>query len=100
MFYESYHGGMVLIWWIVWVVLLFWTFKIPYRILGEPKRRDSPLNILQSRFFSGQFPALSTRKTGEEKTVENRLNYSRSRYNQAVNKKIYKNEKSINRSGL
>ncbi len=57
MFYESYYWGMNLIWWIVWVVLLFWIFAIPYGIPGERKRRDSPLNILQRRFVSGQISA-------------------------------------------
>ena len=57
MFYESYYAGMNLIWWIAWIALLFWIFAVPYGIPGERTRRDSPLNILQRRFVSGQISA-------------------------------------------
>jgi putative membrane protein len=57
MFYDSYYWGMNLIWWIAWIALLFWIFAIPYDIPGQRKRKDSPLNILQRRFVTGEISA-------------------------------------------
>jgi putative membrane protein len=55
MFYDGYHfWGMHLIWWFIWLMLLFWIFATPYSIPGERRRKDSPLDILQKRFASGQ----------------------------------------------
>ena len=63
-FYEGYHyGGMHLIWWIIWVVLIFWIFATPYEIPGARKRKDSPLDILQKRFAGGSI----TKKEYEER---------------------------------
>jgi putative membrane protein len=45
---------MGLIWWIVWLVLLFWIFALPYNIPGQRYKKDSPLDILQKRFASGE----------------------------------------------
>ena len=49
-----YYWGMNAIWWIVWLVLLFWIFAIPYDVPGQRRRRDSPLEILKKRFAAGQ----------------------------------------------
>lgn len=46
--------GMHFIWWIIWIGLLFWIFATPYNIPGQRKKKDSPLDILQKRFASGQ----------------------------------------------
>ena len=55
MMYNNYFfGGMHLIWWLLWIMLLFWIFAIPYNIPGQRKKKDSPLDILQKRFASGQ----------------------------------------------
>ena len=54
MFYTNYYGGMNLVWWFIWVVLLFWIFATPYDIPGQRRRKDAPLDILQKRFASGQ----------------------------------------------
>jgi putative membrane protein len=55
MYYDGYHfGGMHLIWWFVWGILLFWVFFIPYGIPGQRKKKDSPLDILQKRFAAGE----------------------------------------------
>lgn len=52
--YDGYHfWGMHLIWWVIWVILLFWIFFTPYDVPGR-KRKDSPLEILQRRFASGE----------------------------------------------
>jgi putative membrane protein len=54
-FYEGQHfGGMHLVWWIIWVILIFWIFATPYRIPGQRSRKDTPLDILQKRFAAGQ----------------------------------------------
>lgn len=34
--------------------LLFWIFFTPYSIPGERGKKDSPLDILQKRFASGE----------------------------------------------
>ena len=51
---NNYYWGMNAIWWIVWVVLLFWIFVIPFDVPGQRRRRDSPLEILKKRCASGQ----------------------------------------------
>lgn len=54
MMYNSSYWGMGIIWWFVWIVLLFWIFALPYNIPGQRYKKDSPLDILQKRFASGQ----------------------------------------------
>jgi len=54
MFYNSNYWGMNLIWWIIWMIMIFWIFATPYNIPGQRTRKDSPLDILQKRFASGQ----------------------------------------------
>ena len=55
MFYNGYHfWGMHLGWWFVWLIFIFWIFATPYDIPGQRSRKDSPLDILQKRFASGQ----------------------------------------------
>jgi len=51
-----YYGfwGMNLFWWFVWIILLIWIFALPYDIPSQRKRKDSPLDILQKRFASGE----------------------------------------------
>jgi putative membrane protein len=50
---EYFFGGMHLIWWIIWMILLFWIFFPPYDVPGQRKRKNSPLEILQKQFASG-----------------------------------------------
>ncbi len=53
--YDGYHfWGMHLIWWFIWIFLLIWIFATPWDIPGRKKQKDSPLDILQKRFASGQ----------------------------------------------
>ena len=54
MCYNYYYGGMHLMWWFVWMILIIWIFAIPYNIPGQRNKKDSPLDILQKRFASGQ----------------------------------------------
>lgn len=53
MFYNNF-GGMSFVWWLIWLMLIFWIFATPYDIPGQRKRKDSPLDILQKRFASGE----------------------------------------------
>ena len=32
-FYEGHFGGMHLIWWIIWIILLAWIFFIPTNLI-------------------------------------------------------------------
>jgi putative membrane protein len=54
MFYNNSFWGMDIIWWFVWMIMIFWIFATPYDIPGQRRRKDSPLDILQKRFASGQ----------------------------------------------
>jgi putative membrane protein len=54
MFYENYYWGMNFIWWFLWIGLLFWIFAIPYDIPFQRKTKNSPLDILQKRFATGE----------------------------------------------
>lgn len=58
MFYEGYHiWGMHVFWWVIWLTFLFWIFALPYDIPGQRSGKKSPLEILQSRFASGEISA-------------------------------------------
>ena len=50
----DYFGGMNLIWWVIWMGLLLWSFLTPWSIPGERRQKDSPLDILQKRFATGE----------------------------------------------
>ncbi|MFP5039407.1 SHOCT domain-containing protein [Parasediminibacterium sp. JCM 36343] len=54
MFYTNYYWGMNFVWWSVWMVIIFWVFLTPYDIPGQRRRKDSPLDILNKRFASGE----------------------------------------------
>ena len=54
MIYNNGFWGMNMIWWFLWVIMIIWIFAIPYDIPGQRKRKDSPLDLLQKRFASGQ----------------------------------------------
>lgn len=55
MFYEGYYfGGMHLLWWSVWGILLFWIFALPSNIPGQRTKKDTPLDVLKKRFAAGE----------------------------------------------
>ncbi len=54
MFYNETHWGMNFIWWFIWLILIVWIFAVPYNIPGQRNRKDSPFDILQKRFASGE----------------------------------------------
>ena len=49
-FYNGHFGGMHLIWWIIWIAFLVWIFFIPADIPYQKTKKESPLDILKSRF--------------------------------------------------
>ncbi|MFT6501103.1 MAG: putative membrane protein [Crocinitomicaceae bacterium] len=66
MTYENVYqfAGMHVVWWIIWLVLMFWIFAIPYDIPGQRKKKDSALDILKRRFALGEI--------GKEEFVESK----------------------------
>lgn len=36
------------------MIMIFWIFATPYNIPGQRNRKNSPLDILQKRFASGE----------------------------------------------
>ena len=52
--HDGHFGGMHLIWWIVWVVLLVWIFFTPYNIPYQRTKKEDPLDILKKRFAKGE----------------------------------------------
>ena len=46
--------GMHLIWWFIWLVFIFWIFFTPWDIPGDRRKTESPLDILQRRYASGE----------------------------------------------
>ncbi len=55
MFHNGYHfWGMHLIWWFFWVIFLFSIFGLFEPVRKTRIKKDSPLDILQKRFASGE----------------------------------------------
>lgn len=52
--YDYNYLGMHLGWWCMWGVLLIWIFIVPYNIPGQRSKKISPLDILKSRYASGE----------------------------------------------
>lgn len=52
--YHGHYWGMHWIGWILWIVLLFWIFALPYDIPGQRKNKDTPLEILKKRYAKGE----------------------------------------------
>ncbi len=57
MMYYNNYWGMDLIWWCIWIFMLIWIFAVPYNIPGQRNKKDSPLDILQKRYASGDLSA-------------------------------------------
>lgn len=53
MYYENYYWGMNIVWWVIWVILLFWIFAIPYDIPGQRRKKDSAFELLKKRYAGG-----------------------------------------------
>jgi len=54
MYYDDYYWGMNIAWWVIWIIVLFWIFALPYDIPGQRKRKNSALDVLQKRYAAGQ----------------------------------------------
>jgi putative membrane protein len=53
--YKDYQfGGMDIIWWLIWVIMMFLIFVILFRISNQRNAKGSPLNILNKRFATDQ----------------------------------------------
>lgn len=64
--YTNYYWGMNFIWWIIWFLLIFWVFAVPYDIPGQRNKKDSPLDILKKRYASGQ---IDVKEYNEKKKI-------------------------------
>jgi putative membrane protein len=52
--YDGHFGGMHLIWWIIWIIVIVWIFFIPADIPYQKTKQESPLDILKKRFAKGE----------------------------------------------
>jgi putative membrane protein len=53
-YFDGHFGGMHLVWWIIWIILLIWIFLIPNDIPYQKTKKEDPLNILKKRFAKGE----------------------------------------------
>ena len=53
-FYDGHFGGMHLVWWIIWIVVLVWIFFLPYNIPYQRTKKEDPMVILKKRFAKGE----------------------------------------------
>jgi putative membrane protein len=53
-FHDGHFGGMHLIWWLIWIVVLLWIFILPYNIPFQRTKKEDPLDILKKRFAKGE----------------------------------------------
>lgn len=60
---NEHFWGMHFLWWIFWILIAAYIFLTPYRIPGEKRPKDSPLDILNKRFARGEI----TKEEFEEK---------------------------------
>lgn len=54
MYYDYHFFGMHLLWWFFWILIMFMMFGWFEPVPKKRLRRDSPLDILQKRFASGE----------------------------------------------
>jgi putative membrane protein len=52
--YDYNFLGMHLGWWFLWGILLVWIFVVPYDLPGQRNKKISPIDILKSRYASGE----------------------------------------------
>ncbi len=52
--YNYHYGGMHLIWWFVWFIIIVLFFAKPYNIPGQRFKKESPIDILKKRLASGE----------------------------------------------
>lgn len=52
--FEGHYGGMHIIWWVIWMIFIIWTFATPWDIPGQRTKKETPLNILKKRYANGE----------------------------------------------
>ncbi len=52
--HDWYFGGMHWIWWILWLILMFWIFLIPYPTPGQRRSKDKAMEALRERYARGE----------------------------------------------
>jgi putative membrane protein len=58
MYYENYYYGMNVTWWVIWIVLMFWIFAIPYDIPGQRRKKESEYDILRKKYADGDITTI------------------------------------------
>ncbi len=53
-FNDGHFGGMHLIWWIIWIIVLGWVFLKLYNFPSQSTKKENPLDILKNRFAKGE----------------------------------------------
>ncbi len=69
--YNGHFGGMHLIWWFIWIILIAWIFFIPSDIPYQKAKKEGPMDILKDRFAKGE---ISKEEYEESKRVLNSKN--------------------------
>ena len=53
-YFDGHWGGMHVIWWLIWLILLIWIFFVPFDIPYRKNQSESPNDILKKRFAKGE----------------------------------------------
>ena len=71
--FHGHFGGMHVIWWIVWLILLIWIFLVPHDIPFRRSKKNDPLHILQKRFANGDISKEEYEESKKLLTTDNNL---------------------------
>jgi putative membrane protein len=68
--YDGYHfWGMHFFWWVFWLIILIWIFVMPWNIPGQRSKRETPIDILKTRFAKGEIT--KEEYEAKKKTIDN-----------------------------
>lgn len=48
------YWGMHMFWWVIWLLFVIWIFATPWKIPGDRRKKETPLDILQKRYAAGE----------------------------------------------